>query len=171
MVNRFWPILTLSAALLLVSCQSNKSQPDAALAPGSAALTQLYQEGRASYLAGHYDKAATQFAQVFEVDPEHLNALVNWGAALSRGGKPDEGLPKLRQALARDPNNAAILYNLGVTYERLDQHADAIEHYDQAVARDQALLTQSLQRYLERQRPKLQDTEIDALKKPLPSSK
>lgn len=170
-VNLCWLMLTFSTFLLLASCQSNKSQPNIKFVPGSAALAQLYQKGRTSYQAGQFETAATQFAQVATADPNHLNALVNWGSALSRSGEPEKALSKLNQALTKEPNNAAILYNLGVVYERLGQHVDAIEHYTQAITRDQTLLSKALQRYLARQRPKLQDTEIGSLNTPTSPSK
>lgn len=150
----------LGAALLLASCQSTQSQIDAALKPGSPELEDLYQSGRAAYLEEKYEEAAFIFARVVEVDPDHLNALINWGATLSRSGDLKGALEKYDQALARDPNNGATLYNKGVTLERLGKHAAAIEYYDMALTRDASLMTPALQRYLKRQRPKTQDTEI-----------
>jgi tetratricopeptide (TPR) repeat protein len=152
----------LGTLMLLTSCQKNTTPgTDTALEPGSPALEELYQEGRAAYQASNFDEAAAAFERVIEVDPQHLNALINWGVALSSGNKPGAALPKLKQALSQDPNNAAALYNLGVTYQRLDQHAEAIEQYDRAVALNPVFLTPALQRYLQRQRPKLQDTKIN----------
>ncbi len=152
-------VLVLSATLLLASCQS-KQQAEVDLKPNTPALEQVYQQGRAAYVAAHYDEAAQAFARVAAADPEHLNALINWGVALSRGGQPQEALTKFRQALARDPNNAAVWYNIGVALERLGKHDDAIAHYDQAVALDPTRLTPALEWYLERLRPKAQDTQI-----------
>jgi tetratricopeptide (TPR) repeat protein len=169
LVIRSGLVVLLSTLVLLASCQKSTAPKSAtALEPGSPALEELYQEGRAAYQASHFIEAATVFERVVDVDPQHLNALINWGAALSSGNKPEAALPKFQQALSRDPNNAAALYNLGVAYQRLGQHADAIEQYDRAVTLDQALLTPALQRYLQRQHPKLQDTEINV--PPLPPS-
>jgi tetratricopeptide (TPR) repeat protein len=163
-------MLLLSTLVLLTSCQNSTApKSTTALQPGSPALEEIYQEGRAAYQASHFDKAAEIFESVVEADPQHLNALINWGAALSSGNKPEAALSKYQQALARDPNNVAALYNLGVAYQRLGQHAEAIEQYDRAVALNQAMLTPSLQRYFQRQRPKLQETQIDIPSPPPPS--
>ena len=170
LVIRSGLMLLLSTLVLLTSCQkSTAPTSETALEPGPPALEQLYQEGRAAYQASHFDEAAKIFERVVEVDPQHLNALINWGAALSSGNQPEAALPKYQQALSRDPNNAAALYNLGVAYQRLGQHAEAIEQYDRAVALNQAMLTPALQRYLQRQRPKLQETQINVPSPPPPS--
>ena len=91
------------------------------LDPGTPQLEQLYQEGRADYQNGKYDDAVRKFAYVVEVDPTHLNALINWGVALSSGNKPEAAVPKFQQALSREPNNAATLYNLGDAATRARQ--------------------------------------------------
>ena len=170
LVIRSGLMLLLGTLVLLTSCQkSTTPNSETALEPGSSALEKLYQEGRAAYKADHFAEAAEVFERVVEADPQHLNALINWGVALSSSNKPEAALPKFQQALSREPNNAAALYNLGVAYQRLGQHAEAIEQYDRAVVLNEAFLTPALQRYLQRQRPKLQDTEINVPSPPPPS--
>ena len=137
-------------------------QPNTVLEPGSPALMELYQEGRAAYQAEHFEKAAAIFERVVEIDPQHLNALINWGVTLSSNHLAEEAIPKFQQALAREPNHPSALYNLGVAYQRLGQHASAIEQYDRAVSLDPTLLSPALNRYLTRQRARAQDTHIGA---------
>lgn len=163
-------IVLLLALIALGACQSAKSGPDADLQPGSPELEQLYQEGRAAYLSEDYTAAAETFGRVVEVDPEHLKALINWGASLSRSGNPKEAIPKFEQALARDPNNASAMYNLGVSLQRLGEHEAAIAQYKQAVERDPSLLTPEMERYLQRRGPKAQDRAINMNAPPSPSS-
>lgn len=153
-------VVLLFALIALGACQSAKSGPSADLQPGSPELEQLYQEGRAAYLSEDYESAATTFAQVVAIDPEHIRALVNWGVSLSRSGDARAAIPKFQQALARDPNHAGAMYNLGVSLQRLSEHEAAVVQYNQAVARDPSLLSPELKRYLERRGPKQQDREI-----------
>jgi tetratricopeptide (TPR) repeat protein len=120
-------------------------------------LEQTYQEGRAAYEAGKFDEAAEKFARVVSADPLHLNALINWGSALSQSGKPLQAIPKYQQALMQDPNKAEAYYNWGVALERLRRHQEAVAKYEQALALRADLLTPTLSRYLENQRPLLQD--------------
>ncbi len=163
-------VVLLLALIVLGACQSAKPGPNADLQPGSPGLEQLYQEGRAAYLSEDYETAAATFAQVVEIDPEHLKALINWGASLSRSGNAREAIPKFEQALARDPNHAAAMYNLGVSLQRLGEHEAAIAQYNQAVARDPSLLTPEMKRYLQRRGPKRQDREINLNAPPSTSS-
>lgn len=165
MVTIFRLVVLLTALVAMGACQSTKSNTEAALEPGSPELEQLYQEGRAAYISEDYETAASTFARVLENDPTHISALINWGAALSRGGNPKEAIPKFEQALDRDPNHAWAMYNLGVSLQRLGEHEAAIVHYKQAVARNPAILTPEMKHYLQRKGPKRQDSGID-----LPSS-
>jgi len=148
-------VLFLCAVLGLVSC-SSKPQ-GSALASLPLTLEQTYQEGRAAYEAGKFDDAAEKFARVVSADPLHLNALINWGSALSQSGKPVQAIPKYQQALMQDPNKAEAYYNWGVALQRLGKHQEAVAKYEQAVALRADLMTPMLHRYLERQRPLLQD--------------
>jgi tetratricopeptide (TPR) repeat protein len=159
MKQSLWLVLFMPVALIVTACQS-APQATGAPAAGTPTLEQLYQEGRAAYEAGDFATAAERFAEVANADPEHVKALINWGAALASSGQPLEAISKYQQALARDPNNAAAYYNWGVALERLRKHAEAIEKYERAVALQSDLLTPTLQSYLKRRRPLLQDTQI-----------
>jgi tetratricopeptide (TPR) repeat protein len=170
MVTIFRLVVLLMILVATGACQSTKAGPAMVLEPGSPGLEQLYQEGRAAYLAEDYQAAATTFARVVEIDPTHLNALINWGASLSRGGNPREAIPKFEQALARDPNHAWAMYNLGVALQRLGEHEAAVTQYKLAVARDSSLLTPGMKRYMQRREPKQQETEIN-FREPTPSLK
>ncbi|ETX08315.1 tetratricopeptide repeat protein [Candidatus Entotheonella palauensis] len=169
MVTIFRLVVLLMVLAAAGACQSTKSGSETALEPGSPELEQLYQEGRATYLSEDYQSAASIFARVVENDPMHIKALINWGAALSRGGKPKEAIAKFEQALARDPNHAWAMYNLGVSLQRLGEHEAAVVQYKQAVERDSTILTPKLQNYLDRKEPKQQDSGID-IQRPAPPS-
>lgn len=162
-----WLVLLIGTAVLFTSCQSAKQDPEVVVyEPGSVALEQLYQEARAAYLAESFGTAAEMFAKVVAVEPQHLKALINWGAALSRGGRPQEALPKFERALAMDPNNVAALYNMGVALERLGRHEEALTYYHRAVALDSTMLTPALQRYIHTQETRQQETAVGAPGRP-----
>ncbi|HEY7494172.1 MAG TPA: tetratricopeptide repeat protein [Candidatus Tectomicrobia bacterium] len=148
-------VLFLCAMLSLVSCSSKPK--GTALASLPLTLEQTYQEGRAAYEAGKFDEAAEKFARVANADPQYLNALINWGSALSLSGKPMQAIAKYQQALTQDPNKAEAYYNWGVALERLGRHQEAVAKYEQALVLRADLMTPALRRYLERQRPRLQD--------------
>jgi tetratricopeptide (TPR) repeat protein len=155
--------LVLAAVWALTACQAQK-QAEVELVPGSPAVEQTYQEGRALFEAGMYGKAAEEFARVVAADPKHFKALVNWGAALSRSHRPAEAIPKFQQALSLDPehpNRAEAYYDWGVALERLGEHREAVEKFKQALALKPGLLTASLESYLQRHQPQRRDTQIE----------
>lgn len=157
----------LSLMATLVACNMEE-----ATIPGggmnTAALEQWYQDGRAAYAAGNYEEAASLFARIVAVDPENLKARINWGAALSRGGKPLEAMAHFQEALARDPTSAEAYFNWGAALARLQKHEEAVEKFDQAFAlKDIEALQLSkevrhaLDDYLQRHRPQEQGRRIE----------
>ena len=80
-------------------------------ASDASALEQIYQEGREAYQAGaaleqlgqrqeamlKFNQAVGQFERVVLADPNHFNALVNWGSTLSRIGKPAAAVVKFQR--------------------------------------------------------------------------
>ena len=126
-----WGML-LALVALLTACASKDEQPVPLNAEDVAQLEQVYQEGRAAYLAERYEDAARHFARVASADPEHVKARINWGASLSRGGRPLEALGHFQQVLKQEPDNAAALYNWGAALARLGKHEEAAEKFDRA---------------------------------------
>jgi len=170
MVTIFRLVVLLMVLVASGACQSNKIDPDAALKPGSPELELLYQEGRAAYLREDYQTAAATFERVVNIDPTHINALINWGVSLSRDGHPKEAIPKFEQALARDPNRAWTKYNLGVALQRLGEHEAAIIQYKQAVELNPAILTPEMERYFEHKEHKQQENPINMRESSTPST-
>ena len=150
-----WGML-LALAALLAACASKEEQPVPLNAEDTEQLEQVYQEGRAAYLAGRYEVAAGHFARVANADPEHVKARINWGASLSRGGRPLEALGHFQQVLEQEPDNAAAFYNWGAALARLGRHEEALDKFDRARGLGSLELPPSLQRafdgYLNRHR-------------------
>ena len=162
MATSYRLILCVLLAVMVGAC-SNATQSAETTAPSPLTLEQFYQAGRIAYAAERYDEAAAHFARVVHEDPQHLNALINWGAALARSGKPVEAMAKYEQAVLQDPNNAEAYYNWGVALERLGKHHEAIERYDKALALKAQLRTPELDSYLQRHRSTQQDTQIKSV--------
>lgn len=157
-----WALL-LALAALLAACGKDE-QPVPLNAEDVEQVEQVYQEGRAAYLAGRYEDAAGHFARVANADPEHLKARINWGASLSRGGRPLEAVGHFKQVLEQEPDNAAALYNWGAALARLGRHEEALEKFDRARGLGGLELPPSLQRafdgYLSRHRLGQPDNEV-----------
>jgi tetratricopeptide (TPR) repeat protein len=149
-------VLPLALVTLLAACAPKDEQPVLLNPQDTEQLEQVYQEGRAAYLAGRYEDAARHFARVANADPQHLKARINWGASLSRGGRPLEALGHFQQVLAQDPDNAAAFYNWGAALARLDRHEEALDKFNRARDLGGLALPPALQRifdgYLSRHR-------------------
>lgn len=142
-------VLLLALAALLTACGAKDEQPVPFNAEDVEQVEQVYQQGRAAYLAERYDEAAGHFARVATAAPEHLKARINWGASLSRGGRPLEALGHFQQVLEREPDNAAAFYNWGAALARLGRHEEALEKFDRARGLGGLELPPSLQRSLD----------------------
>ncbi len=158
-----WALLLVLVAFLS-GCASKDEQPVPLDVQDTAQLEQVYQGGRAAYLAGRYEDAAGHFARVANADPQHLKARINWGVSLSRGGRPLAALGHFEQVLAQEPDNAAALYNWGAALARLGRHEEALDKFDRARGLGAPDLPPSLQRaltgYLSRHRRAEPDTEM-----------
>lgn len=126
-----WGLL-LALTVLLAACTSKDEQPVPLNAEDTEQLEQVYQQGRDAYLAERYDEAAGHFARVADANPEHVKARINWGASLSRGGRPLEALGHFQQVLEQEPDNAAAFYNWGAALARLGRHEEALDRFDRA---------------------------------------
>ena len=150
-----WALL-LALAALLTACGAKDEQPVPLSAEDVEQVEQVYQEGRAAYLAGRYEDAAGHFARVANADPGHVKARINWGASLSRGGRPLESLGHFQQVLEQEPGNAAALYNWGAALARLGKHEEALDKFGRARELGGLELPPALQRafdgYLSRHR-------------------
>lgn len=166
MARMFRHICLCVLLVTLIGCSSSK-QPGA-LAQPQMSLERMYQNGREAYNAGKFDEAANNFARVVQVEPLHLKAWNNWGAALSRAGKGWEAIEKFQYVLLQEPRNAEAHYNWGAALARLNRHAEAVERFEQALAMKPTSdfltpeLQAKLQDYLGRQRERVQES--DAIK-------
>jgi Tfp pilus assembly protein PilF len=98
---------------------------------------------------GLADKAAENYRQAAEADPQSAAAELGWGRALALEGKLDEAAPHFRQAIQRDPRYRDSLLSLAALYEENKQPAEALAIYrefpDNAAVQEHAgnLLLQS----------------------------
>lgn len=142
-------LLLAVTALFLAACGPQDVGPLPLDPQDAEQLAQVYQEGRAAFLEGRYEDAAGHFARVANADPGHLKARVNWGASLSRGGRPLEALGHFQRVLEQEPENAGALYNWGAALARLGREEEALDKFDRARELGISDLPPSLQRALD----------------------
>jgi len=82
---------------------------------------------------GDADAAARRLAKVVRDAPDYVDALNNFGHALTSLGRPREALTPLAEAARLRPDIEQIQFNLGVAYAELDQFDEAAVHFGEAV--------------------------------------
>jgi cellulose synthase operon protein C len=94
-----------------------------------------FQLGYAYAGLGDSDRAADEFQQATEIDPNMGEAFLNWGLTLLEK-TPADAVEPLRQAAELMPKDARAELRLGEALERTGQTAPAIEAFRASVARD-----------------------------------
>ncbi len=106
--------LIVQLAIAIAACGQERD-PQQALAHA----IQLHQAGR-------IEEAITAYRAFLKLEPEHVEARSNLGAALSHTGRYEEAIAEYEQALKRAPSNAGIRLNLALAYYKSAQLARAV---------------------------------------------
>ena len=82
--------------------------------------------GLARYQAQDWEGARHSFMQVLELDPDHIEALVNLSVLEWEQGEADRALDFLERAAALDPANREVIVNTGLIHAQMGNAASAI---------------------------------------------
>jgi len=82
---------------------------------------------------GDKEEAIALYEQIISVDPNCVQARINFGFLKQEKGELDAAIPHYQQALALDPNVPQTAYNLAKIFEEKGQVEEAIAHYEQAL--------------------------------------
>ncbi|MYK06574.1 MAG: tetratricopeptide repeat protein, partial [Synechococcus sp. SB0670_bin_20] len=85
---------------------------------------------------GKPQEGIAYYKKALAIDPNHLKALTNLGAALVQLGKLQESINYSKKALAINPNWPAALTNLGTALVQLGKIQESIAYYKKALAID-----------------------------------
>ena len=96
--------------------------------------SQLFQQALARHRAGALEDAERLYGEVLSVQPDHVQALCNRGAALRDLERPAQALASYDRALALQPDHVWSLNNRGVALIDLKRPADALASFDRALA-------------------------------------
>jgi tetratricopeptide (TPR) repeat protein len=107
---------------------ANRTQPDRAV------VASLFGRALEHHRAGRTEQAERLYAEALALDPGHLEALNNRGAALRRLGRRVEALASYDRALALDPAGAETHYNRGNVLHDLRRYDEALQSYERALA-------------------------------------
>jgi tetratricopeptide (TPR) repeat protein len=85
------------------------------------------------------DQARDAYRRALELDPGHVDALINLGRLLHEAGHPDAAEQHYRRALELRPADATAAFNRGVALEDLGRWEQAIDCYERALGADPKL--------------------------------
>jgi tetratricopeptide (TPR) repeat protein len=82
------------------------------------------------------EQAREVYQRLLQLQPDHVDALVNCGRLLHEDGAPAAAEQHYRKALEIDPEHETAAFNLGVALEDLGRFRDAIDAYGRALELD-----------------------------------
>jgi tetratricopeptide (TPR) repeat protein len=82
---------------------------------------------------GEREQAISEYRAVLRVEPDHIEARNNLGAALLSQGLAAEAIRHFRRVLALQPARAEAHFNLGLNLTRLGRTEEAAEALQQAI--------------------------------------
>jgi predicted O-linked N-acetylglucosamine transferase (SPINDLY family) len=94
---------------------------------------QLFQEALRLHQAGRIAEAEQTYRRVIEIDPQHVDATINLGAALDGLGRSDEAIEVYRVAERLAPANWLVHFNLGHAYYRAARFDAAAAAFQRAL--------------------------------------
>jgi tetratricopeptide (TPR) repeat protein len=94
------------------------------------AQSNLYDRGGELLRAGKFAEAEQAYRAHLKNNPNHVEALANLGAVLSRREDFTGAISQYRKALALRPDLAPLHLNLGLAYFKARRWAEAIPHFE-----------------------------------------
>ncbi|MEG5039441.1 MULTISPECIES: tetratricopeptide repeat protein [unclassified Microcoleus] len=98
-----------------------------------AVLEDLLRQAEHLMETGEKEEALALYEQVISIEPNCVQARINFGFLKQENGELEAAIPHYREALAIDPNIPQTAYNLAKIFEEQGQVEEAIAHYEQAL--------------------------------------
>lgn len=96
-------------------------------------LAALFQEAVRMHQAGDLDGAIRAYSRLLELNPDHVEARSNLGAAYARLGDYAAAIREYQRALELDPANIAVRFNLGLALYHSAQIREAAAEFSRVV--------------------------------------
>jgi tetratricopeptide (TPR) repeat protein len=90
--------------------------------------------GMTLFSSGDFAEAANFFQRTIELDPNHVEALVNLGGLLGRARSPELAVKTLQRAVELKPDSIPARVNLAAALTASGQFAAAVPHYEAILA-------------------------------------
>jgi len=89
--------------------------------------------GLTQYMSKDFASAKDTFEELTRVNPGHIKAWVNLGAAWNRMGEYKKAVEVLRRTLQKDRRCAEAYYNMGIAQKAMSLNTMAISAYKEAI--------------------------------------
>jgi tetratricopeptide (TPR) repeat protein/glycosyltransferase involved in cell wall biosynthesis len=99
----------------------------------SLILEDLLRQAEHLMETGDKQEAIALYDQIISLDPNCVQARINYGFLKQENGELDAAIPHYQEALALAPNIPQTAYNLAKIFEEQGKVEDAIAHYEQAL--------------------------------------
>ncbi|MEG3857645.1 tetratricopeptide repeat protein [Microcoleus sp. herbarium12] len=99
----------------------------------SVMLENLLRQAEHLMETGEKEEAIALYEQIISLEPNCVQARINFGFLKQENGELDAAIPHYREALAIDPNIPQTAYNLAKIFEEQGKVEEAIAHYEQAL--------------------------------------
>ncbi len=98
-----------------------------------AVLEDLLRQAEQLMETGDKEEALALYEQIISLEPNCVQARINFGFLKQENGELEAAIPHYREALAIAPNIPQTAYNLAKIFEEQGQVEEAIAHYEQAL--------------------------------------
>ncbi|WP_293126260.1 tetratricopeptide repeat protein [Microcoleus sp. bin38.metabat.b11b12b14.051] len=106
---------------------------DTSAIANSVVLENLLRQAEYLMETGDKQEAIAVYEQIISLEPNCVQARINFGFLKQENGELEAAIPHYREALALDPNIPQTAYNLAQIFEEQGQVEEAIAHYEQAL--------------------------------------
>ena len=108
-----------------------QEEPITPIAPTSE--EQSLRSGNRHFQQGNYEEAIGDFDQAIRLNPQHVAAYDNRGAAKGELGRHQEAIADFDQAIRLNPQHAAAYYNRGTAKGVLRRYRESVDDFNQAI--------------------------------------
>ena len=128
MIEESQPIVAIANEALATLSAVNKLQ-----GATSSEIEHLLRQAEQLMETGDKQEAIALYEQIISLEPNCVQARINFGFLKQEKGELDAAIPHYQEALALDPNIPQTAYNLAKIFEEQGQVEEAIAHYEQAL--------------------------------------
>jgi tetratricopeptide (TPR) repeat protein len=96
-------------------------------------LEELLEKADEAFDEEKFEDAVKMYGKVLQIEPDHVGALMNRGAAWHSLGRFEKALEDDFKALEQDSEDEKLHFNIGLVLNALDRNEEALDYYDQAI--------------------------------------